>query len=53
MVVIITATLLPFNPIVSSQIPPQWCLKCGGLWLTDAVSNVLLFVPFGLAAAWV
>lgn len=52
-VVIITATLLPFNPIVSSQIPPQWCLKCGGLWLTDAVSNVLLFVPFGAACAWV
>lgn len=52
-VVIITATLLPFNPIVSSQIPPQWCLRCGGLWLTDAVSNVLLFVPFGAAAAWV
>jgi len=51
-VVIITATLLPFNPIVSSQIPPQWCLRCGGLWLTDAVSNVLLFVPFGAAAAW-
>lgn len=52
-VVIITATLLPFNPIVSSQIPPQWCLRCGGLWLTDAVSNVLLFVPFGAACAWV
>lgn len=51
-VVIITATLLPFNPIVSSQIPPQWCLKCGGLWMTDAVSNVLLFVPFGAAFAW-
>lgn len=51
-VVIITATLLPFNPIVSSQIPPQWCLRCGGLWMTDAVSNVLLFVPFGAACAW-
>lgn len=51
-VVIITATLLPFNPIVSSQIPPQWCLRCGGLWMTDAVSNVLLFVPFGAAWAW-
>ncbi|MBL0937531.1 MAG: VanZ family protein [Gemmatimonadaceae bacterium] len=51
MAVIITATLLPFNPIVSEQIPPAWCLRCGGLWLTDAVSNVLLFVPFGAALA--
>lgn len=51
-VVIITATLLPFNPIVSSQIPPTWCLRCGGLWLTDAVSNVLLFVPLGASLVW-
>lgn len=32
--------------------PPSWCFRCGGLWLTDAVSNVLLFTPFGLALSW-
>ena len=29
--------------------PPRWCLACGGLWLTDGISNVVLFAPFGLA----
>jgi hypothetical protein len=49
---IIGATLLPFGAMEASQIPPAWCLECGDLWLTDAISNVALFVPFGAALAW-
>ena len=43
---------MPGNAIEAGSIPPSWCLRCGGLWLTDAVSNVLLFTPFGLALSW-
>jgi hypothetical protein len=46
---IVVATLGPFNPIEAGRIPPAWCLRCGGLWLTDAISNVVLFAPFGIA----
>lgn len=50
---IISATLLPGNGIeLAAAIPPKWCLACGGLWATDAVSNVLLFTPLGASLAW-
>ncbi|QJR36231.1 VanZ family protein [Gemmatimonas groenlandica] len=45
------ATLAPMGAIPAGQIPPRWCLSCGGLWLTDGISNVVLFAPFGLALA--
>lgn len=45
---VVAATLLPGNGIEwAESIPPRWCLRCGGLWLTDGISNVLLFMPFG------
>ncbi|WP_052574204.1 VanZ family protein [Gemmatimonas aurantiaca] len=49
---IVAATLLPGNGTPVEQLPPSWCLRCGGLWLMDGVSNVLLFVPLGVALAW-
>ncbi len=45
------ATLAPYGAIAAGQMPPRWCLACGGLWLTDGISNVVLFAPFGLALA--
>ncbi|MCA0375127.1 MAG: VanZ family protein [Gemmatimonadetes bacterium] len=50
-VLILGATLGPFSAIDPGQIPPRWCLACGGAWLTDGISNVVLFVPLGLALA--
>lgn len=50
--VIVAATLLPGNAIDPGRMPPRWCLACGDLWLTDVVSNVVLFMPFGAALAW-
>jgi len=49
--VIIIATLLPFGGMPAERIPPAWCLLCGTVWLTDAIANVALFVPFGFAVA--
>lgn len=49
---IVWATLLPGNEIAAPLIPPRWCLRCGGLWMTDAISNVVLFAPLGFALAW-
>jgi hypothetical protein len=46
---IAAATLLPFGATPAEQLPPRWCLACGGLWAADAVSNVLLFLPLGLS----
>ena len=43
------ATLTPAG--TGEGLPPRWCVRCGSYWLTDAVSNVLLFVPFGAAVA--
>ncbi|MFY7921997.1 MAG: VanZ family protein [Gemmatimonas sp.] len=51
MALIIAATLLPFGGMAAAQIPPRWCVRCGGLWMTDAISNVAMFVPFGVALA--
>ena len=53
---IIGATLLPFGEgpfggMPAERIPPAWCLRCGDLWLTDAIANIALFVPFGFALA--
>lgn len=48
---VLAATLLPGNAIEPDQAPPRWCLACGGLWVMDAVSNVLLFAPLGAALA--
>ena len=46
---IIAATLLPFGGMAAERIPPAWCVRCGSLWLTDVISNVAMFVPFGVA----
>ena len=29
----------------------HWCWQCGALWLADGASNVLLFLPLGVALA--
>ena len=49
--IIIIATLLPFGGMPPERIPPSWCLRCGTLWLTDAIANIALFVPLGFALA--
>ncbi len=46
---IVAATLLPFSALRSGRLPPAWCVACGGLWLTDAISNCVLFAPLGIA----
>ncbi len=48
---IVLATLAPYGAMAGGVMPPRWCLACGGLWLTDGISNVVLFAPFGLALA--
>lgn len=48
---VLAATLGPFGAIAPGQIPPRWCVACGGAWLTDGISNVVLFLPFGVALA--
>lgn len=48
---IVAATLLPFGGMAAEHIPPAWCVRCGSLWLTDVISNVAMFVPFGVALA--
>jgi hypothetical protein len=50
-VLILLATVAPYNAIPAGSMPPRWCLVCGGMWLTDGISNVVLFAPFGLALA--
>lgn len=46
------ATLTPEALDPAHRVPSSWCLACGGLWLTDALSNIALFLPFGVALAW-
>jgi len=46
---IAVATLAPYGAMAAEQMPPRWCLVCGGLWATDGISNVVLFGPFGVA----
>ncbi len=48
---VLIATLAPFGAIPVEQMPARWCVVCGGLWLTDAISNVVLFVPLGVSLA--
>ena len=48
---VLLATLSPWLGIAPMRIPTAWCLLCGGAWLMDAVSNVLLFLPVGAALA--
>ena len=48
--VILVATLLPSRTDVRR--PFAFCLTCDFRWLADAVFNVALFLPFGLAAGW-
>lgn len=50
-VLVLLATLAPYGAIDAASMPPRWCLACGGLWLTDGISNVVLFAPFGFALA--
>ena len=40
---------MPFGALQSPRVPARWCLVCGELWLTDGISNVVLFAPFGIA----
>ena len=54
---IIAATLVPFEALQTDRAPAVWCLVCEGLWLTDAISNIVLFIPLGvsltlLGVAW-
>jgi len=50
---IVAVTLVPFGGLRTSaeEMPATWCLKCGGLWLTDFISNIVLFTPFGAGLA--
>lgn len=48
---ILLATLSPWLGIAPMRIPAAWCLICGGAWVMDAVSNVLLFAPLGASLA--
>ncbi len=48
---IIAATLVPFDALQTDRAPAVWCLACDGLWLTDAISNVVLFIPLGISLA--
>ncbi len=48
---ILLATLAPLGATQGVNLPPRWCLACGGLWVTDGISNVVLFAPFGVALA--
>ena len=47
---IAAATLVPTRGAIGA-LPVAWCLSCGPTWLSDAISNVALFVPLGLALA--
>jgi len=48
--VILIATLLPSRTDVRR--PFAFCLTCDFRWLADALLNVALFLPLGLAAGW-
>ena len=47
---IAVATLTPQDGRGISQLA-HWCWQCGALWLADGASNVLLFLPLGVALA--
>jgi len=47
---IAAATLTPQDGRGISRLA-HWCWQCGALWLADGASNVLLFLPLGVALA--
>jgi hypothetical protein len=47
---IAVATLTPQDSRGISRLA-HWCWQCGALWLADGASNVLLFLPLGVALA--
>lgn len=46
LLLVVAATLLP---TAAREEPIAWCIRCGPFWLSDAISNVVLFLPFGAA----
>ena len=48
--IIAAATLVP-SPGAIGGLPVVWCVTCSPNWLSDAISNVALFVPLGAALA--
>lgn len=50
---LIAASTLTPTGAASGRLPVAWCLTCGPNWLSDAISNVALFVPLGVALAFV
>ena len=48
---VLLSTVAPFGALASTQTFPRWCLACGGLWMTDVISNVVLFLPLGFTLA--
>ncbi|MBY0490107.1 MAG: VanZ family protein [Gemmatimonadaceae bacterium] len=48
---ILAATLLPTGTAPIDLAAQRWCIDCGGPWAADAVCNILLFVPLGVALA--
>ena len=46
--IIAAATLVP-SPGANGGLPVVWCVTCSPNWLSDAISNVALFVPLGAA----
>jgi hypothetical protein len=46
LLLIAAATL---GPTAAREAPIAWCIRCGPLWLTDAIGNVVLFIPLGAA----
>ena len=47
---IAVATLMPQDGRGVARLT-HWCWQCGSLWLADGASNVLLFLPLGVALA--
>jgi hypothetical protein len=49
LVAILLATMMPYphQPVL----PVSWCLACGEHGTADAIANVVLFLPLGMAAA--
>lgn len=45
------ATLTPSGDLLEPR-PTRWCLTCSPIWLADAISNVVLFVPLGATLVW-
>lgn len=48
LLLIVAATLLP---TAAREAPIAWCIRCGPFWLSDAIGNVVLFIPFGASLA--